>query len=401
MHILLLNYAYDDDCCDVDQALDRYAGLGDWAGSLLAAGAGRVTVVQRFHLKARLRRDGVEYLFWPDPGCPWPRPWTFLGDLHRAIAALNPDLVHVNGLIFSTQTRLLRKTLPRPVAIALQDHANLPPQWSSPGDFPPGSFATLAGWLWRILHRPGLRAADGFLFAAAAQAQPLRRLALIRPHQPVYEVMEGSSHFRPQPKAASLAATGLPGNPALLWVGNLNRRKDPLTVLAGFQEALSALPEAHLTMIYASEDVLSEVRARLAASPALAARVHLEGRKPHHELATWYSAADLFVLGSHWESSGYALIEALACGLAAVVTDIPSFRVLTANGKLGGLFSPGDAAGLTKALVDWGRRDLETLRPAILDHFERHFSWPSLGRKALAAYQNLCRGRLMRLGACG
>ncbi len=179
------------------------------------------------------------------------------------IASLNPDLVHVNGLIFSTQTRQLRKTLPGPVAIALQDHANLPPQWSSPDDFPSGSFATLAGWLWRILHQPGLRAADGFLFAAAEQAQPLRRLALIRPHQPVYEVMEGSSHFRPQPKASSRAATGLPGNPALLWVGNLNRNKDPLTVLAGFQEALSALPEAHLTMIYASEDLLSEVRERV------------------------------------------------------------------------------------------------------------------------------------------
>ena len=106
-------------------------------------------------------------------------------------------------------------------------------------------------------------------------------------------------------------------------------------------------------------------------------------------------------MGSHWEGSGYALIEALACGLAAVVTDIPSFRVLTANGKFGALFSPGDAAGFTKALADWGRRDLERLRPAILDHFERHFSWPSLGRKALAAYQDLCRRRRNRLESCG
>ena len=34
-------------------------------------------------------------------------------------------------------------------------------------------------------------------------------------------------------------------------------------------------------------------------------------------------AADIFTLGSHREGSGYALTEALACGLPPVVTDIP------------------------------------------------------------------------------
>ena len=44
-------------------------------------------------------------------------------------------------------------------------------------------------------------------------------------------------------------------------------------------------------------------------------------------------AADLFVLGSHREGSGYSLIEALACGLPPVVTDIHAFRTLTGCGR--------------------------------------------------------------------
>jgi glycosyltransferase involved in cell wall biosynthesis len=397
MHIVLLNYSYDADYRSVEEVLDRHSSLRDWAGSLLTAGAQQVSVIQRFRLNALVRRDGVKYIFCAGPGSPFPKPWTFLPGLHRTVATLEPDLVHVNGLIFPLQTWLLRKTLPRPGVIVLQDHANVPPQWTGRDNFPPGGFPTLAAFLWRVLQRPGLRAADGFLFAAAAQAQPLRRLGLIRPHQPVYEVMEASTHFRPLPKAVARTQSGLPGKPALLWVGRLNYNKDPLTVLAGFEKALPALPEAHLTMIYAGEELLPQVQSRLAASPALATRVHLGGIKPHPEMATWYSAADLFVLGSHWEGSGYALIEALACGLVPVVTDIPSFRVLTAEGKFGALFSPGDAAGLAQALVELGPRDLEALRPALLEHFEGHFSWPALGRRALAAYQEIRRERLQRL----
>ena len=32
------------------------------------------------------------------------------------------------------------------------------------------------------------------------------------------------------------------GDPAMLWVGRLDANKDPLTVLAGFEQALAAIP---------------------------------------------------------------------------------------------------------------------------------------------------------------
>ena len=65
-------------------------------------------------------------------------------------------------------------------------------------------------------------------------------------------------------------------------------------------------------------------------------------RWPHADMPAWFSAADLFVVGSHHEGSGYALMEACACGAVPVVSDIPTFRLLA--GGAGALWPPGDAA---------------------------------------------------------
>jgi glycosyltransferase involved in cell wall biosynthesis len=96
-------------------------------------------------------------------------------------------------------------------------------------------------------------------------------------------------------------------------------------------------------------------------------------------------AADVFVLGSHHEGSGYSLIEALACGLPPVVTDIPSFRVLTGRGAVGRLWPCGDSAALTRALVAAGRAD-PALRTAVRGHFVRELSFAAVGRKLSAMY---------------
>ena len=73
-------------------------------------------------------------------------------------------------------------------------------------------------------------------------------------------------------------------------------------------------------MIYSEDDLLDAVKERVRRSPSLADRVRLIGAVPHDQMTTFYSAADLFVVGSHHEGSGYALMEACACGAVPVVT---------------------------------------------------------------------------------
>jgi glycosyltransferase involved in cell wall biosynthesis len=379
MHLLLVNYVYEQGL-DAAALLDRYASLTGWAESLLAAGAGRVTVVQRFDRDADRACRGVDYLLRADGDGPRARPWTLPRRLHRAAAALRPDLVHVNGLQFASQISQLRRALPRRTALVVQDHGGVP-------------VAAKRASLRQALLRSGLRAADAFMFTSTEQGEPWREASLIGASQPVYGVPEASRAMRALPREQARELSGIRGDPAILWVGHLDANKDPPTVLEGFARALPQLPGARLTMIYDKEDLMPALQERLTAMPLLAGRVELRGRVPHQAIAACFSAADIFVLGSHRESCGFALIEALLCGAAPVVTDIPSFRALTTGGMHGALWPPGDAAAFAKALAAIARQDLAGQRERIIAYAERELSWPAVGRRAMQVYTEVLKQR--------
>lgn len=383
MHILLLDYFYDAGLATPEALLRRYDSLTYWCTSLLAAGADRVTVLQRYAADATLTRDGVEYLFRADGGQPFPPIWSPLTRINRMAAALRPDIVHVNGLLFPAATLALRRALPRASGIVVQDHADVLQS--------PRGRADVKGHARRLLQRAGFGAADAFMFTAADLARPWRAAGIIGPRQPVYEVLESSRPVRRIPRAA--ARPRLRGDPALLWVGRLNAQKDPLTVLDGFERALARLPGARLAMCFPTYDLLPDIQARLAGSPALAARVDLLGERPFDEIVALLCAADLFVLGSRREGSGYALIEAIGCGAVPVVTDIPAFRAITAGGTLGRLWPPGDAAAFAAALIEIGQADLAPLRAALTDYFDRELSWDAVGMRALGVYRDVAARR--------
>ena len=376
MRILILNCAYDSRFTTPADLLNRYTTLTGWSDALMAEGASRVSVLQRFGSDARVQRSGVEYCFCRVTAGDWPR------QLQQMVAAVDPDIVHVNGLIFPWQTWWLRRVLPARTGIVIQDHGG-----AEPGRHP-------VRWL---IRRIGLSAADAFLFSALDLAQPWQTSRLIAPRQRVHAVMESSTSMRPLPHDSARVISGVMGNPALLWVGRLNANKDPLTVLDGFELALPHLPDAHLTVVYSSDEWLPQVKARIARSASLTAHVHLRGSIAYAQLAAFYSAADLFVLGSHREGSGYALIEALACGATPIVTDIPSFRAITADGVLGTLWPVGDSTAFADALIRCTERRPTALRADNLNHFERELSWPVIGRRALAAYADVLTQRARRL----
>src|SRR5262245_2053097 len=348
MNVVQLNYAFDKALTDPGALLEAYRTLTGASEAVAAAGANRTSVVQRFHRDARITRNGIEYVF-----C---RP----SRVHQAVAAAQPDVVHVNGLHFAARTWALRQRLDRSIAIVVQDHG---------GGVPAGKRVRLD----RAIRRTMSSAADGFLFVAAEQSEAWRRAGLLPATSRVYQVMEASTTFRPISREEARAVSGIAGEPAVLWVGRLTANKDPLTVVDGFEQSLRDLPAATLTMIYDGDELLPLVHARVR-SPALRDRVRLLGPVAHRRLPAFYSAADLFVLGSHHEGSGYALLEACACGVLPVVTDIPSFRVITAGGSFGALWNAGDAGACARALVNAARSDTARARALMTAHFDRALS---------------------------
>jgi glycosyltransferase involved in cell wall biosynthesis len=377
--VVQVNCVFDNGFGDPEALLERYTTLTGWSEALVAGGASRVAVVQRFRRTLRLTKNDVEYIFVDDSGPGHLPAWRSSLAVARAVAALSPDVAHVNGLEFPIQVRHLRWALPSSSALVVQNHAS-------------GGAIGRAPVI-RLLWRAAGRSVDGFLFAAEAHAQAWRRAGVIAPDQRTYLVMPASTTFRPLERGKARHVSGVSGTPAVLWVGRLDPNKDPLTVLDGFERALSALPGASLTMIYGTHALLPEVQRRTESSAALRGRVRLVGQVAHAQLPYFYSAADIFIVGSHHEGSGYSLMEACACGAVPAVTDIPTFRLLTADGSLGALWAPGDALDCGRALVRLGQSDLAARRAEVLDHFERLLNWSGVGRRALDIYADVLKKR--------
>ena len=76
------------------------------------------------------------------------------------------------------------------------------------------------------------------------------------------------------------------------------------------------------------------------------------GKVDQTDLIRAYQSADLFILPSinHHEAFGLVLIEALACGVPVIASDLPGVRSVFTNYREGLLATPGDAADLRRKI---------------------------------------------------
>jgi glycosyltransferase involved in cell wall biosynthesis len=170
-------------------------------------------------------------------------------------------------------------------------------------------------------------------------------------------------NFTPLDRAEARSRLGLPQDArVLVTVGGLVERK-------GFHRVIDCLPgllAAHLNLHYLivggpspEGDCTPMLRARVAAL-GLTDRVHLLGPLPPQELRLPLSAADVFVLASSNEGWANVLLEAMACGLPVVATDVGGNAEVVAGEHLGIVVPFGDAAALQGALdralqAEWDR----------------------------------------------
>jgi len=380
VRIAFINYVWDRDLATAADALARYFSLTDWSDAVKAAGAESVVVFQRFRAAATINRNGITYQFFSDRGDPNPSMWTAgAAALHAAVAGYAADLVHVNGVFHPRRVRRLRKLLDGRTALLVQDHGGFEPQAAS---------SVRRAWL-----RRGFAAADALMMSSPGQVEEWRASGIVPAHVRTFDVMESSTWMRRANERQRDTDRDRHGSPTLLWVGRLNANKDPLTVLRGVAAFFHSHPTARLTMIFAANELEAEVRAFVARTPALTSRVRIVGRVPRESMLAYFNEADLFVLGSHREGSGYAAIEALACGVFPVLTSISSFRALTGDGTVGELWKPGDATSLTKALERAAARLSGSERQACQRWFEQTFSWPAIGQRAVEAYREVLAAR--------
>jgi glycosyltransferase involved in cell wall biosynthesis len=163
-------------------------------------------------------------------------------------------------------------------------------------------------------------------------------------------------------------ALGLTSEFVWLAAGRLEPVKDYPLLL----HALALTSRACVLLIAGTGSQEADLR-RLADALGLAGRVHFLGFQA--EVLPWMQAADAFVLTSRYEGLPMSLIEASACALPAVATNVPGTREVLCDGDTGWL-SPANAQALATAmtwLMDLDRAEHETMgmraRALAIDHY--------------------------------
>lgn len=168
--------------------------------------------------------------------------------------------------------------------------------------------------------------------------------------------------------------------PYLLFVGGLQRRKDPVTAL----RALAAIDDLDLVIVGRDRGEGSAVASTIAAL-GLDTRVHVLDYVDRQQLLALYRSAAALVFPSRYEGFGLPVIEAMACGtpvVAAAVTAVPEVA-----GGAAVLVPPGDpdalAEGVSRALAD-----AETLIGAGLRRAGA-FRWSTTAARTVDVYREV------------
>jgi glycosyltransferase involved in cell wall biosynthesis len=117
------------------------------------------------------------------------------------------------------------------------------------------------------------------------------------------------------------------------------------------------------------------------------------GQIPQSELPRYYQMADLYISPSHVDGSSVSLMEALACGLPCLVSDIPANMEWVTDGVNGWLFQDGDANALAakiKAILGT-RKSLAKVGEAARRVAEEKADWKKNFQKLLETYELVLR----------
>jgi len=117
-------------------------------------------------------------------------------------------------------------------------------------------------------------------------------------------------------------------------------------------------------------------------------RVHFGGQVGQRDLPRWYHMADIYISPSHVDGSSVSLLEALACGMPSLVSDIPGNKEWVEEGVNGWLFRDGDVDDLAEKILlaiksrrSWGRISKAARKTA-----EERADWKKNFGKLLEAY---------------
>ena len=307
--------------------LSFLAGSG-WETSFLQRRAGSVQ-------ESRPLPQGVALLpsLEAETGRPRRLGVTLLDNLDRVLVRTEPDIVHA-GPLPSCAWLVARVGFSRLVSMS----------WGS--DLMHDARFGLGRWQ----AAGALRGTSVFLGDCEAVRRRAVELGMEEERTVIFPWGVDLDQFRPGSTPGARDRLGWHGDLVLLCLRSWEPRYGVDTVVEAFLRA--ARREPRLRLILAGDGSLRAPLIDRIEASGLADRLWLPGYVPYNELPILYHSADIYVSGSRSDGSSVSLLEAMACGLPAFVTDIPGNREWVEPGRTGHCFKPGDVDGLVQLLLD-------------------------------------------------
>ena len=250
--------------------------------------------------------------------------------------------------------------------------------------------------------RQVLRRVDRVVVATIAELTQLRflykanakKLVVIPPGVDV-------SHFYPIPADEARAYIGLkPEDRMILFVGRIEPLKGVDTLL----EAMSCLQmkesrPVHLAIIggdpAASPEDMNAEMARLknlCEVLGLDQSVVFLGVRDQDKLSYYYSAAEVVVMPSHYESFGMVALEAMACGTPVIASEVGGLAYLVRDGETGFTIPAEEPETLCEKL-SWLLNDdeLHAKMSAQAAAYAQDYAWEKIAKQIVDVYEGLVK----------
>ncbi len=245
-----------------------------------------------------------------------------------------------------------------------------------------------------------LRRVDRVIVATIAELTQLRflykadakKLVVIPPGVDV-------SHFYPIPADEARSYIGLkPEDRMILFVGRIEPLKGVDTLL----EAMSCLQmkesrPVHLAIIggdpAASPEMMNAEMARLknlCEVLGLDQSVVFLGVRDQDKLPYYYSAAEVVVMPSHYESFGMVALEAMACGAPVIASEVGGLAYLVRDGETGFTIPAEEPETLCEKL-SWLLNDdeLHAKMSAQAAAYAQDYAWEKIAKQIVDVYEEL------------
>ena len=258
---------------------------------------------------------------------------------------------------------------------------------------PDATSPSLKAYLAAIVPR-SVKKADHVLADSAATKRDLIELYRT-PDEKITVIYSGvDARFRRVNERRTLESTrakyGIPDVSYVLSVGTVQSRKNYSRVI----QAIAAIRARGYDLHYAIAGGQGWLEAEMQATIGkcgMADYVHLLGFVDDDDLAALYSDARLFVMASLYEGFGLPVLEAMACGVPVIASNVSSLPEVAGDATL--LVDPYDTDAIREAIVT-AETD-ETLRSRMVEAgYEQaaKFSWQRSAAQLMTIYATLLDG---------